>query len=294
VNVVICICTYRRPAMLDELLTSLEEMVDHGGRVRLVVVDNDPPGSARGIVEKHASIDIAYEIEPRCSISAVRHRSVQLALVSEPDVVAFLDDDQRVDPLWLHEILTAFERFDAQAVAGAVTPVLSDAAPEWVRRGGFFSRSRYPTGARVRPSGLANFAIRGQTLAAIPEPFGLHFGKPGGEDTYFLARVASLVGDPYWWDQAVVYEIVPPERATTRWLLARAFRFGRAYTEYLRLMRGSRLRLLRRAAACGLRIVHGVAVLPLACIRGRAAMLRAAAHTCGGVGGLLGFATGVE
>lgn len=292
-KIAICICTYRRPAMLDDLLASIERLATDGNELRLVVVDNDPTSSARAVVERHLSLVVTYDVHPARSISAVRNRSVERALALDCDIVAFLDDDQRVDPLWLRELLCTFDRFCAGAVAGAVVPVLCDTAPRWIRTGGFFDRPRYATGARVRPSPLGGVAIDANKLAAIPEPFGRHFGRPGGEDTYFLAQVSSVVGEPFWCDEAVLYETVPLERTTARWLLQRALHFGRAYSEYLRVQQSSRRQLARRAAACLIRILQGLALLPLMSLGGRARMVRAAAYACAGLGGLMGLGTAV-
>lgn len=292
-KVSICICTYRRPVMLDDLLTSIEQLKPADCDLRLVVVDNDPTESARDVVDRHQSLSVNYDVEPMRSIAAARNRSVAQALLSNPDVVVFLDDDQYVHPDWLVELLGAFRMFDAHAVAGPVLPRFAASVPEWLRAGGFYTRQSHVTGTQICPSGIANFGIRGEQLERFSQPFATHF-KNGGEDTHFLRRMSQRCGDPYWCHEAVVFEMVTRERGTVRWLLARSFRAGRIYSEYLRLAATSRRRMTLRALTCCVRILQGVASLPLSVLRGRAALVRSCRQTCVGMGGLLGLVTVIE
>src|SRR5262249_58567205 len=51
----ICVCTYRRPAQLEQLLKMLDQQATWGlFRFSVVVVDNDARQSARGTVESAA------------------------------------------------------------------------------------------------------------------------------------------------------------------------------------------------------------------------------------------------
>lgn len=291
-KVAVCICTCRRPAMLDDLLTSIEQIEHAGHELLVVVIDNDPMSRTREVLSRHAELAITFDVEPKRSIAAARNRSVSYALESGAEIVAFLDDDQLVDRWWLAELADSFSRFEADAVAGAVVPAFDASVPEWLRAGGFYTRPRHETGSRACPSGIANFAITAATLARLPEPFGRHF-KSGGEDTYFFARMLHACGEPYWCDEAVVFEVVPRERGAT-WILGRRFWGGRIYSEYLRLAQASRRRLALRAIISCARIAQGIVSLPFSLLHGRAAVVRSCGHICAGGGGLLGLGTVVE
>jgi len=167
-------------------------------------------------------------------------------------------------------------------------------APRWVRDGGFFSRPRHATGMKIRPSGIANVMVSSRVLRGIKDPFGRHFGRPGGEDTYFLSQLAEAAGEPLWCDEAVVYEVVPADRASVRWLLLRHLRFGRNYSECLRLQRPPLTRLAVRGLVCCGRIAQGLVSIPILGLRGRSGFVRTAGRVLSGVGGLVGLGTSIQ
>ena len=63
----ICIPTYMRPIMLGRLLGSLAALDTGGAAVHVVVVDNDPSGSAEPTVRRFESLipNLVYQVEPR-------------------------------------------------------------------------------------------------------------------------------------------------------------------------------------------------------------------------------------
>src|SRR6476646_730498 len=79
----ICICTYKRPAQLKQLLQSLDQQATKGlFKFSIVVVDNDADHSARSIVESSAerlSVPIAYRVEAQQNIALARNASVEMA-----------------------------------------------------------------------------------------------------------------------------------------------------------------------------------------------------------------------
>ena len=111
VNVSICICTCNRPAMLERLLDSLGD-VDLGelepSAVEIVVVDNDPSGSARAVCERARQtlpFPIHFVEESRRGIAFARNRLVNEALARGADLLALLDDDDVPQRDWLRQLL---------------------------------------------------------------------------------------------------------------------------------------------------------------------------------------------
>jgi succinoglycan biosynthesis protein ExoM len=76
----ICVCTYRRPRQLEQLLQCLDRQATKGlFNFSIVVVDNDAQESARSVVElwaRRSSVPIAYGVEPRQNIALARNASV--------------------------------------------------------------------------------------------------------------------------------------------------------------------------------------------------------------------------
>jgi succinoglycan biosynthesis protein ExoM len=301
IPVAVCVATLGRPHTLERLLVSLTQLrleLGSGGALRLalVVVDNDAAGSAGEIVRRFAGAfpQLQYVIEPRRGISWARNRLVSeaRALQPRPALLAFVDDDEWVDSRWLSAGVGYLLRRDVDGVTGPVLPVYDEEVAVWVREGGFFERRRLATGTRVKHAATGNLILREEAFARLPTntPFSTVFARPGGEDTYMTMLLAGYGGVIEWCDEAVVYECVPPHRATAKWLVQRAFYGGYGYSVCLLLTGASRLQLARRAGAAAARIGLGCALLlfsPL--VRGRIRVVRALRELAVGLGGLAGL-----
>ena len=136
--VAICAATLRRPKGLAALLKSLRaQEVPEGVQIRTVIVDNDPAGSARTLVEEAAADwpheDLRYRIEERRGIPFARTCGVRTARQFE--WAAFIDDDEVAEPGWIRHMLEAARTYNADVVTGAVLPSYDVAPPDWIRRG---------------------------------------------------------------------------------------------------------------------------------------------------------------
>lgn len=272
-NVSLCIATYRRPERLAALLDDL--VAQRRWPDEVVVVDNDAAGSARAVVERRRAagtpFPLHYGIQPEQNISLTRNRTVALA---SGDWLAFIDDDERAPSGWLHRLVQTAVRFDADGVLGPVEPVIPDAAPAWIRRGGFYRWARMATGTLVPVNKLrfGNVLLRGALLRDTAAPFDPHYGQTGGEDGELLGRLVQRGARIVWCDEAVVHEPVEPARLSLRWLLLRALRGGQDYARHRlsgrfgALGRAGRTRFVLRAA---LQAVAAVGLALLAWPQGR-------------------------
>lgn len=221
----IAVATYRRPEGLARLLDSLARQdLDVGTSFRIVVVDNDPAGSARAVVDR--ARDVRYVHEPEPGIVAARNAA--LALIEPTDEwVVFVDDDERADPRWFAELVRTARQHGADVVVGPVLPVLREDAPAWVRRGRFFDRPRYPTGTRAPHPATNNAIVRVEALMRLDDPrFDGSYAMTGGSDSDLFARIADRGGPAIWCDTALVYEDVPTSRTNLKWIWRRNVRLG--------------------------------------------------------------------
>ena len=232
-KVVLCICTCKRPVGLERLLEAVAEL-DFDGQLSVVVVDNDAAGAAEGIAvcTRLAAAGYRWPLacapEERRGIPFARNRAVALALEQDPDFIAALDDDERPTRGWLREMLRVQAETGADAVGGPVLPDFAPDAPAWLINGGFFGRggSRADK-AEVRLNACGNFMARASCFRALlPEPFDTRFALTGGEGGIFFRRLVAQKCAMRWAAHAVIYETVPPSRATLRWLMQRRFRLG--------------------------------------------------------------------
>lgn len=281
-EIALCIATHRRPSGLFALLGALDGQTFEGPppALRIIVVDNDPEGSAQPVCEdaqRWLRHPLRYLQEKRRGIPMARNASVVAAW--DAPWIAFIDDDELPDPGWLDGLLRAQRESGADVVAGPVVPLFGFEPPDWVTRGRFLEHE--PSGAHSARTG--NLLVRTDCLARQPRLFDERM-IPIGEDRELFERVAAAGGRIVWAPDAIVVETVPRERATLGWIVQRGFRAGVASSR-IAWIRSSRGQAVPRALAHGLWcVVRGLGEAALAPLRGAArgvAGLRLAAFGLG-------------
>jgi succinoglycan biosynthesis protein ExoM len=267
----ICVPTYRRPAGLFALLGALDaqEPGEAAPGIRVVVVDNDERESARAVVEDARSwlrFPIHYVVEKRVGIPQARNAALAAALSS--DWIAFVDDDEVPEPGWLAALWRTQRATGADVVTGPSLPRFVEPPPAWVVESRLFEPLRHATGAPLGTAYTNNVLARGATLRALDSFFDERFTLGVGEDAELFARVAAAGGRIVWADDAIVYESVPPARATLRWILVRGYRDGAATAAAAPY---GRLRIAAEAAGC---IARGLAAAAFGAPHGRARCVR--------------------
>ncbi|RIJ77271.1 glycosyltransferase [Nakamurella silvestris] len=285
------IATYQRPENLQRLIRSILDGDRTGHTVRVLVVDNDPAGSAREVLEAFTSaepsVEFVYTVETEPGIPAARNRGIDL-VDPDADAVIFVDDDEWVSTEWLQALAEAAERNNADIVAGPVVSLLPDGVPDWMHRGEFFQRKRFPSGPYAGLAATNNALVTVELLARAGRPrFDSRFTRSGGSDTDLFHRLAAWSPHVVWADEAVVFEDIPPERAEVRWLWRRYLRSGNVAA---RVVGNSRSAL---AVEGSLRIGHGTLLGVRSLITRRVVHVRAMEGVARGTGALLA-AAGVE
>ncbi|QHI99872.1 glycosyltransferase [Xylophilus rhododendri] len=266
-QVSVCICTFKRPQLLDDLLRALHGQIGPDAGVEFVVADNDPAHSAREVLAAWSQrLPLRVLHVPVPNIASARNAVVGAA---RAPWLAFIDDDESPDADWLGQLRQAQARYQADVVFAPVVPRYVAGTPDWLRLGGFFDRPRFATGTPIttRDARTGNVLLRTELVRALGDmPFDVAFGRTGAEDTVLfrtlLARGARFV----WCDEATVQEEVPLARANTAWLLRRSYRLGQTWlvSETFELRGGA---WLLRVGALGLRafaqllIAGGLALL---------------------------------
>lgn len=235
----VCIATYRRPGGLNQLLASLERLHRLTPRFEVIIVDNDAAGSAKLIVDpaQRPALAMRYFVVPAKGISRARSRSVHEA---NAPLVAFIDDDEEADALWLLELWRELTSRNVTGVIGRVIPRYQGGAA-W--RAEFLSYPCFPTGRILEwyHTRTSNALVRRDALMQFKGPFDEAFDLTGGEDCELFARVIDAGGTFVASETAVVYEDVPPERVTLKRVVSNYFAdgqtFGRVHYRSTSLMR---------------------------------------------------------
>ena len=228
-HISVCVCTYKRPRLLEGLLRALDGQ-ENGGlfEYSIVVVDNDHSESARQTVESQINqsrLAIHYFIEPQQNIAMARNKAIAN---SNGDFVAFIDDDELPDSRWLLHLYRALTLFETAGVLGPVLPRFEVPPPSWVLKGRFFERPTYFSGhflhwARTR---TGNCLLRSDIFEGGDGWFQPKFGS-GGEDRDFFKRMIVRGHVFVWCNEAPLHEAVPPERWKKGIMLKRALLRGK-------------------------------------------------------------------
>lgn len=228
-SISVCVCTYKRPEQLGNLLRCLDRQVTkHLFDYSIAVVDNDACQSARKVVESWSArltVPITYGVEPQQNIALARNAAVGMAT---GELVAFVDDDEEPSSDWLCKLYEVLVGRDVDGVLGPVVPTFERSAPLWAVKGRVFRRPSFETGELI-PWTVAvtgNALIKREVFLEFDQPFRPQFGV-GGEDKDFFRRAMSRRRVFVWCAEAVCHEPVPPERTRVSFQLRRALLRGK-------------------------------------------------------------------
>lgn len=228
------VATFRRPEFLPKLLDSLASIdVPEKCRIRLIIADNDQNGSALPMVanlKEGCQFEILYILVPSRGISYARNAILEMV---DAEYLAFLDDDETVEPEWLKAMLHAIKFYKADVVFGPVRGNLPVDAPRWALTSPVFVRPSRPSGTTVQTGGSGNVLIKTQILLKLGLKFDPEFALTGGSDTHFFHQIWKAGHVMVWCSDAVAYEDVPQERLRLTWVLKRSYRGGQCFARVL-------------------------------------------------------------
>jgi glycosyltransferase involved in cell wall biosynthesis len=282
----LCIPTFRGPDGLRKVLAHVAKL-DYQGPLSVTVDNNVNRPASEAIVGAMPKFPFPLTsiVAPRRGWSYAYNAGFAAASrVPGTDYVAVLDDDAYPATSWLTELIAAAIRYEGDIVGGPMLPVFED-PDHWLAGSGLYAPRRYVTGPVDMIYGAGNMLIRRDVLAHyLDEPFVDAFDLTGGADLDFFSRCRCEM----------------PGAATTKHSCAIA---GRSRTRgrhrprrrSVRPCGTDRTRIDRDFAQgigdiawrsvkdAGL-IACGIALLPLAALRGRCAVVASLVVVARGLG----------
>jgi len=244
----VVVCTRNRPGQLRGCLAALQRVTYEP--LEILVVDNAPSGEeTRDVVMAFAQADsrFRYTSEQVPGLSRARNHGLATA---KHDLVAFTDDDIRVDPGWPAALAAGFASDPgAVCVTGVVVPsALSTGAERYFdsryQWGEAFAAQRYDLGEHRAPGRLypftagifgtgANFAVKRPVVAGLGGfDCVLGAGGPGrgGEDLDMFLRLVLSGGRICYLPSALVWH---QHRSETATLASQIYSYGYGLGAYL-------------------------------------------------------------
>ena len=230
VSVVVCTYSAEMYEHFQECVESIRNQTYDDVELVVVVDGNDP--LCDRIVSEYGSLE---EVTVHCNeenLGLSGSRNAALEYVTG-DVVALIDDDAVADERWVEELVSVYERRDAIAVGGQMTPVWVAGKPDFLPAEfywlvGVTHRGFAEAGEEVRNTFGSNISFRKHVLEDLGG-FETQVGRQGeknlqAHETEFCARMRQQYGRGVVYNpDAKVGHKVFEYRTDLRWLFERAF-----------------------------------------------------------------------
>lgn len=221
------IATYNRAEQLMVTLGSVAMQSAAPTMWECIVVDNNSKDDTHQRIEvfkrDHPELNILYVFEQNQGLSHARNAGIA---ASRGDIVAFIDDDERIVEEFISAYIDLFDQHpDAMAAGGEIIAEYPSGRPRWMSR--YTERpiaNPMSFGDRVRlfPSGRipggGNMAMRRRLFDSVGV-FNTSLGRTekrllGGEESELFERIAKQGYKTYYAPRAVMYHIIPAEKLT--------------------------------------------------------------------------------
>jgi glucosyl-dolichyl phosphate glucuronosyltransferase len=239
-HVSVILCTFNRCDCLGPVLDDLAaQVMPAGTEWEVLVVNNHSTDSTGEVVaraiEQHPG-RFRYVVENQQGKSFALNRGIA---ETESEILAFVDDDVRVEPNWLAELTAPLAGGEWAGVGGRVIPLWSCPQPKWLVMTGPNSPSSvlvsYEQGEEphetIRPPAGANMAFRRDVFVKLGG-FRTDLGPAPksrilGEDSEISYRVMNSGGRLLYQPAAIVHHPVTPGRLKKEYFLNWYFSCGR-------------------------------------------------------------------
>lgn len=222
--------------MLRKLLTSFQSVLSPlDADVIFVVVENDTQANAKHLVLEHKKhFKVIYDWEPRLGIPLARNKCVEIAINQKATHIVFIDDDEWLPKDWLVKLWGYYlEQNPNTVVQGSVTPIFPPNTPEYFKP--FFQPKEKPTGTQLHMCATNNVLVPIQLFTEYKLRFDESRPLAGGTDSKLFRQARALGIELIYTSEAQVYEDIPVERVSYKWISKRHFRIGLTIGEHKKL-----------------------------------------------------------
>ncbi len=244
VKISLVVCTYNRQKYLPGLLRSILEQRSPYDHFELVFVNNNSTDDTERIAlefaDAHPELDFNYLREEKQGLSYARNSGYRAA---KYPIVAYLDDDARPDPNYVHVLAEYFAKHqEVKAIGGRVYLEFEAEEPPWSSKYintiyAYFDQGDRPFQIKKPkfPPGV-NMAFRREVLEELGG-FNVKLGRSlknlmSGEEKDLMYRIYDRNYKVMYLPQAIVYHSVAPFRTEEKYV--KKFGLGVGMSEYVR------------------------------------------------------------
>ena len=223
-NLVVCICTYKRNNDLIDLLKSFEKaIIPTNINLEFLIVDNTINYNAKKIIikfKKNFFYNIKYFCEKKRGVVFARNRCLKEIKNLNCSYFAFFDDDCKIDKFWFVEFKKIKTRTNAKIITGPQIYPNN-------HLGNIFEKKIYKNNSFVKWAATNNVIMSKNILITSNIKFDINLNKFGmGEDQLFFLKLSKLGNRIIWNKNLKVYEKPHLHRKNIKWILQRSFRLG--------------------------------------------------------------------
>lgn len=133
----IIIATYNRCQELSDVLNDLLKIKVGEISYEIIIVDNNSTDQTKQVVAKFQTKflgKVVYLFESRQGKSYALNLAIANA---SGEILAFIDDDIKIDPDWLVNLRECFNKYACDVVGGRVMPLYDSQTPQWIKDNGY-------------------------------------------------------------------------------------------------------------------------------------------------------------
>lgn len=241
-KITVILCTHNRCRSLSHALESVAATTfSDPVEWEVVVVDNNSKDQTRDVIEDYCRRypgRFRYVFEPHQGLSHARNAGIREA---RGDVLAFMDDDVRVEPTWLQNLTAALDKGEWVGAGGRTVPANTFTLPDWLALDGSYSMmgilyAHFDLGDKARELDRAPYGANMAYRKEMFEKYGgfrTDLGRCAGsmlsnEDTEFGRRLIAGKERLRYEPSAVVYHPAPDSRIQKEYFLTWWFEYGQA------------------------------------------------------------------
>lgn len=225
-RVLVAVLTFGRAELLPRLLDAvLAQRSQLQPSADLIVVDNDPRGSARDVVADQFAGRVGYVLHGARGIAEGRNRILDEA--AGYDCLILIDDDEVPSTNWLRNLVDTYLGHTCAAVVGPqLREYETEPTPRVAAARVSFDQPVFPTGTPMPAAATNNLLLDLTVVRDLGLRFDPRFSVTGGSDTMFTRQLVRAGQRIVWCQEAAATEWVPVSRLTMQWVWTRSMRSG--------------------------------------------------------------------